>query len=98
MAREAGFEISVYVMTDLGGRERHKQHAENTADVINKIDPNFIRMRPFMIGPDLPLFKDYEEGSLTLSSPHERLEELKIFVENLNFTGRLCIDHFLNAW
>jgi radical SAM superfamily enzyme YgiQ (UPF0313 family) len=97
-AKKAGFELSEYVMIDLGGRDRFRQHAENTARVLNKIDPDFVRLRPLMIGPDAPLFEDYEKGDLKLSSPHERLTEVKILVENLDITGRLCFDHFLNAW
>ena len=85
-------------MIDLGGRDRFKQHAENTARVLNKINPDFVRLRPFMVMPGVPLYDEYEKGELTLSSPHERLQELKILVENLDFTGRLCFDHFLNAW
>ncbi len=97
-AKKAGFELSEYVMIDLGGRDRFRQHAENTARVLNIIDPDFIRLRPLMIMPGVPLYQDYERGGLKLSSPHERLQELKILVENLNVTGRLCFDHFLNAW
>jgi radical SAM superfamily enzyme YgiQ (UPF0313 family) len=97
-AKKAGFEISEYVMIDLGGRARSKQHAENTAKVLNAIDPNFIRLRPLMVMPGVPLYEEYEKGELQLSSPHERLQELKILVENLEVTGRLCFDHFLNAW
>ena len=29
------FELSHYVMIDLGGRDRSRQHAENTAGVLN---------------------------------------------------------------
>jgi len=97
-AKEAGFELSEYVMIDLGGRGMSEQHANNTARVLSEIDPHFIRMRPCMIGPGLPLYDDYEKGDLVLSSPHERLREVKTLVENLEFTGRLCFDHFLNAW
>ena len=97
-AREAGFELSEYVMIDLGGRAMSEQHAKNTARVLSEIDPDFIRLRPLMVGPGLPLYEDYANGTFELSSPHERLRELKTFVENLNITGRLCFDHFLNAW
>ncbi len=97
-AKQAGFELSVYVMIDLGGRDMSEQHAKNTARVVNKIDPDFIRMRPFALGPDLPMFNDYENGIFKLSSPHERLQELKNFVNDLAITGRLCFDHFLNCW
>ncbi len=97
-AKEAGFELSEYVMIDLGGRERFRQHAENTARVLSEINPDFVRLRPLALRQGVPLWDEYEKGALTLSSPHERLEEVKILVENLDITGRLCFDHFLNAW
>jgi len=97
-AKEAGFELSEYVMIDLGGRTRSGQHARNTARVLNEIDPDFIRLRPLTIGPGLPLYEDYANGIFHLSSPHERLQEVKTLVENLSVTGSLCFDHFLNSW
>ena len=97
-AKEAGFELSEYVMIDLGGRARSEQHVRNTARVLNEIDPDFIRLRPLAIGPGLPLYEDYTQGLLQLSSPHERLQEVKTLVENLHVTGSVCFDHFLNSW
>jgi radical SAM superfamily enzyme YgiQ (UPF0313 family) len=97
-AKRAGFELSEYVMPDLGGRALSDQHARNTARVLNEIDPDFIRMRPFVVNPATPLYEDYENGSLQLSSPHERLRELRTLIQNLNVTSRVCFDHFLNAW
>ena len=97
-AKEAGFELSEYVMPDLGGRDRSDQHARNTARVLNEINPDFIRLRPFVPGPGMPLYEDYSKGVFKLSSPHERLQEIKILVKNLNVTSRLCFDHFLNSW
>jgi len=97
-AKEAGFELSEYVMPDLGGRDRSEQHARNTAKVLNEINPDFIRMRPFVTGPGTPLYEEYLKSTFKLSSPHERLQEIKTFVENLNVTSRLCFDHFLNSW
>ena len=35
-------------MPDLGGRAMSDQHARNTARVLSEIDPDFIRMRPFV--------------------------------------------------
>ncbi len=97
-AKKAGFELSEYVMIDLGGRKQSRQHAENTARVLNEINPDFIRLRPLRIRPDVPLFEDYQNGSFKLSTPHERLNEVKTLVENLKITGRLCFDHFMNGW
>lgn len=97
-AKEAGFELSEYIMPDLGGRARSQQHALNTARVLNEIDPDFIRLRPFVPGPGTPLYDEYTKGDFQLSSPHERLQEIRLLVEKLNVTSRLCFDHFLNSW
>ena len=29
---------------------------------------------------------------------HERLEELRVMIEMLNVTGRICFDHNMNSW
>jgi len=97
-AVEAGFQLSEYWMPDLGGRERWKQHAENTARVLTAINPHYIRSRPLVPRPGTPLYDDYKAGRLTLSSPHERLEELKVMVEGLDVTSRVCFDHAMNSW
>jgi radical SAM superfamily enzyme YgiQ (UPF0313 family) len=97
-AKEAGLELSEYVMPDLGGRSMSDQHARNTARVLNEIDPDFIRMRPFAVGATVPLYDDYRNGTLELSSPHERLRELRTLISDLSVTSRVCFDHFLNAW
>ncbi len=97
-AKEAGFELSEYFMTDLGGRERWREHAISTAQVLSEIDPDYIRSRPLVPIAGTPIYDEYISGALTLSSPHERLEELKLMVENLDFNGRLVFDHSMNSW
>ncbi len=97
-AMAAGFQLSEYWMPDLGGRERWRQHAENTARVLNAINPSYIRSRPFVPRQGTEIFEDYEQGRLHISSPHERLEELQVMIENLNVTSRVCFDHNMNSW
>ncbi len=95
-ALEAGFELSEYVMPGLGGRSRWVQHAENTARVLNEINPHFIRSRPFVPRANTPLFEAYQKGEFELTSPHERLREIQLMIENLQVTSRVCFDHNLN--
>ena len=97
-AKETGFEFSAYVMPGLGGPSRSEQHAKNTARVLNEINPHYIRFRPFVPRPNTPLFDEYQSGKLQISSPHERLRELKIMIEALTVTSRVCFDHMMNAW
>ena len=97
-AKEAGFEFSAYVMPGLGGRTRSEQHAKNTARVLNEINPHYVRLRPFVPRPNTPLFDEYEMGDFQISSPHERLRELRTMMEALTVTSRICFDHMMNAW
>ena len=97
-AKAAGFQLSEYWMPGLGGSEHWRQHAENTARVLTAINPDYIRARPFVPRRGTPIFGVYEQGKLTLSSPHERLEEVRLMIEGLNVTSRVCFDHATNSW
>ena len=95
-AIEAGLELSLYVMPGLGGKKWWRQHALNTAKVLNEINPHYVRMRTFVPKPGTPLYQEYVEGAFQLLSPHECLREIQLLVENLEIEGRLCFDHFIN--
>ena len=97
-AVEAGFQLSEYWMPDLGGRERWRQHAENTARVLTAINPHYIRSRPFVPRIGTPIHEEYEREGIHLSSPHERLEEVQLMVTNLDVTSKVCFDHAMNSW
>jgi radical SAM superfamily enzyme YgiQ (UPF0313 family) len=97
-AMEAGFQLSEYWMPGLGGKDRWKAHAENTARVLNEIDPHYIRSRPFFPSPGSPLFEAYSKGTFQLLTPLEQLIELKIMMEGLNVTSKVCFDHAGNYW
>lgn len=95
-AKEAGFELSLYWMPGLGGKSMSKQHALNTAKVLNEINPDFVRTRRFIPRRGTPLYEEWKSGSFQLLSPHEELREIRTMVEHLEMAGRLCFDHFIN--
>ncbi len=97
-AMKAGFQLSEYWMPGLGGKERWEDHARNTARVLNAINPHYIRSRPFFPSPGSPLFEAYSKGELKLLAPREQLIELKLMVEELDVTSRVCFDHAANYW
>ena len=53
---------------------------------------------PFFRRRNTPLSDRYDRGEFTRQSPQEQLSELKIMMENLNFTARVCFDHAGNYW
>jgi len=97
-AMAAGFQLSEYWMPGLGGREKSRQHAENTARVLNEIDPHYIRSRPFFPYPGTPIQQDFARGKFKLLTVGEQLTELKRMMEKLEFTAKVCFDHDGNHW
>jgi radical SAM superfamily enzyme YgiQ (UPF0313 family) len=94
--KEAGFELSEYVMPGLGGRDGSQQHVEGTARVLNAIDPHYTRVRSLILVPGTPLFAEYEAGEFQPLPMVEVAREIKALVERLEISGRLCFDHFSN--
>lgn len=95
-AKEAGFEVSEYVMPGLGGKALWEQHAKGTARVLNAVDPDYTRMRTLGVMPGTPLYQMYEDGEFELLTPSELLRELRVMIEGLDITGRVVFDHANN--
>jgi hypothetical protein len=95
---EAGFQLSEYWMPGLGGKEMWEGHAKNTARVLSAINPDYIRSRPFFPSPGSPLFEANSRGEFHLLSPREQLMELKVMIEGLSVTSKVCFDHAGNYW
>ncbi len=94
---EAGLELSEYVMPGLGGRALSKKHAEETARVLNEIDPHFIRLRSLAVPEGVPLADQVERGEFEPPNDVETVEEIRLFIEQLEGVGsRVVSDHILN--
>ena len=94
--KNAGIELSEYVMLGIGGKERSVEHALQSAKVLNAIDPDFIRLRTYIPMPGTTLYEDYRQGTFGLLTPHEALLETKLLIENLAVTSKLYSDHHSN--
>jgi radical SAM superfamily enzyme YgiQ (UPF0313 family) len=95
-AKEAGFEYSLYVLLGIGGEEKWEQHARGTAEVLNQIDPHFIRVRTFIPQPNSPLYEAMEKGGFQPASPETILRETKLLLEMLQVTSHFLSDHISN--
>lgn len=95
-AKEAGLEISEYILVGIGGRARWQEHALESARVLSAIDPHFIRLRTYYPVRRTPLYDQLVRGEFELPSPHEALREVRLLVENLRGTGLLLSDHISN--
>jgi radical SAM superfamily enzyme YgiQ (UPF0313 family) len=93
---KAGIEVSEYVVLGLGGKERTKEHIVGTVDVLNKINPDFIRLRTFLPKVNTPILKEIESGEFEVLSPYEVLREVRALIEGLDVTSRVTSDHYTN--
>ena len=97
-AMEAGFQVSEYWMPGLGGTQLWQNHAINTARVLSEINPHYIRSRPFYPIPGTPMHEDMSTGKFQLLSADGQLTELKLMMEKLDVTSKVCFDHAGNYW
>jgi Radical SAM superfamily len=97
--KKAGMELSEYVMPGLGGKAFSKEHAVETADALNQINPDFIRLRTLAIPNIVALYDDYETGRFEKCTDLMMAEEVLLFIESLNgITSVLKSDHILNLF
>lgn len=87
-AREAGFELSVTVLTGLGGKSRSRENAVQTAELLNRIQPDYIGALTLTPTPNTILYNKMKKGEFQLLGPLENLQELKWLVERLEIESR----------
>jgi radical SAM superfamily enzyme YgiQ (UPF0313 family) len=95
-AKRAGFEYSLYVLLGIGGEDRWEQHAKGSAEVLNQIDPHYIRVRTLIPQPNSALYDAMAEGQFQLTSPETILRETRLLLEELQVHSQFLSDHVSN--
>ena len=94
---ESGISLSEYVMPGLGGKQWSREHATETARVLNQINPDFIRLRTLYVRRNMPLFSQVESGEFVRLSDDQVASEIKLFIASLNgIHSTVVSDHILN--
>ena len=95
--KASGISLSEYVILGLGGREMWREHAIETAKVLNQIDPDFIRVRTLKVLKTMPLYQKIEKGEFTLICDDEIVLEERVLIEHLEgIQSAFVSDHLLN--
>jgi len=95
-AVDSGVSLCTYIVPGLGGKRWTKEHACETARVLNEINPGYIRLRSLAIREDIPLYKKWASGEFELLSDDETVEEIKELIQKLDVTSYLASDHIEN--
>lgn len=97
--KKAGIDTSEYYLVGIGGRERWREHALESARVLSEFSPDFIRLRTFVPISGTPIYEEYQQGTFELLTPHEALKEIGLLIANLNCDGSMVLsDHVSNYW
>jgi hypothetical protein len=97
--KRAAIELSEYYMPGLGGRALSEENALETADALNQINPDFIRLRTLAIPDRAPLFEDYEAGRFEKCTDVAVAQEILTFLKRLEgITSIVKSDHILNPF
>ena len=95
--KEAGIELSVYYMPGLGGTEYSYENAVETADAINKIDPDYIRIRTLAVSGNSLLSEDYEKNIFHRTNDTKIVQELRLMISELEgISSTVVSDHIIN--
>ena len=95
-AIKCGIDLSVTIITGLGGKKKSYDNAKNTAKIINQIEPKYTAALTLMPIPNTVLFKKIEKGEFEPLNPIENLIELKWFVEDVNCETIFRCNHASN--
>lgn len=85
--KEAGMIVSMTLISGLGGRKLLKEHAVNSAAVISAIKPEYVGFLTLMVEQGTPMFDQLQKGEIELLKPEEVLEEMKLFISNVDSEG-----------
>ncbi len=95
--KEAGIELSEYVVLGLGGQKWWHEHVVETADTLNHIGPHFIRFRSLKVLKNMPLYEKLVSGDFTMETDEELLREERMLIERLEgIESYIKSDHILN--
>jgi radical SAM superfamily enzyme YgiQ (UPF0313 family) len=94
---QSGISLCEYVMPGLGGARWWREHAVETARVLNQINADFIRFRTLYVREDMPLYEKVSRGEFERPADDAIVREIRLFLETLDgIQSTVVSDHILN--
>ncbi len=87
--QEAGIEYYLVYMTGLAGRGNGYRNAVNSARLFSRLNPYFISVSSLTLFPGTELYRMEQEGKFVPAGEKERLQELQVFIRNLQVRTHL---------
>lgn len=95
--KRSGMELSYYYIPGLGGKALSFEHARESADVLNRVQPDFIRLRSLALPPGTVITQQCYDGEFEKCGEVETCRELREFLLCMNdIPSIIRSDHILN--
>lgn len=85
--KKAGMVISVTLISGLGGKRYLKEHALGSAKVITEMKPEYVGFLTLLVEEGTPMYDQLQNGEIELLRPQEVLEEMRLFISNVDSEG-----------
>jgi radical SAM superfamily enzyme YgiQ (UPF0313 family) len=96
-AKQAGMKMMTFIILGLGGKELSEQHINETALLLNQINPEEIRILSLAVKPGTELDDMVQSGQFTPLTEREMLEEQYQLISKLDsITGNYGNYHGIN--
>lgn len=85
--KRCGIASSITLISGLGGKERLKEHAIQSADLISQMKPEYVGFLTLMLDEPAEILNTIRDGKLTLLEPEDVLSEMRLFLQNVDSEG-----------
>jgi radical SAM superfamily enzyme YgiQ (UPF0313 family) len=85
--RSSGINLSVTLISGIGGKAAWREHALESARVINEIDPDYLGLLTLLVEPGTEMEQQLEKGLIELLGPKEIMEETRLLIDKLNLSN-----------
>ena len=85
--KRCGIATSVTLISGLGGRKKVKEHALSCAKLITEMNPEYASFLTLRLYEGTPMYEDVVEGRFERITADEIMDEMKIFLENVDSPG-----------
>lgn len=82
--KDAGMLLSVTLISGLGGKKLSREHAIDSAKVINAMTPDYLGLLTLLVEPGTQLYDEIEKGDFELLTPKEVAMETLLLLEHLD--------------